>query len=309
MKKRVNNYKELSELVQKDDFNLSFTSLKQFSESPHHFYKYFSGEFNQTPAMIFGNMAHTWILEGEEIFMEKVNVLKQGSPIPSSKQARLFCIKVSEGVPCEEAYPMYYSINNKSKSAIINTARANFKKYNAYIKAISGNKNYIFERDLENIKYMEKRLKSNKKVSSLLFTGQSEVKFKGVDIAGEKYQGYIDRYNDLGKVDLKVYRNVKPRKFVRSIYDDKLYWQGAIYREYKKKKDEKYWIVGVDRDGNFSTHELHPELLDAGMDEVRGYTLWYQKCKITESWSQSYDFFNTHEEGHSIVYPAHYMIP
>lgn len=59
-------YRELINKIESGDITLSFSSFKEFAQSPRHFIRYKLKEKIQTPAMLFGSMVHCSILEPDE---------------------------------------------------------------------------------------------------------------------------------------------------------------------------------------------------------------------------------------------------
>lgn len=244
--------------------HLSFSSLSAFADSPQTFIQYKLAKTEPTDSMRFGAMVHCLVLEPHEF------------------ESRYFCLDD-------------LAVCNSIGGAKPRATKA-YKEWKEGAMAEAGDKELVDADDYELAQRMGRAVRSNRASAKILaMCPEHEVEINW-EFENFLFKGFIDGKGEKAKMDLKVYADASPKKFQRSIIDNKLYLQAAMYT-YAIGKDEPYYIVAVDRSLGVSVHKIHAHLLEHGMNEYKTLIDRFNECIIKEHWDRSHDFYSELTDG------------
>ena len=268
----------LIDRIEKRDFHLSYSSLKQFAKSPAHFIDYKLKKFEPTDAMNEGTLVDMLLTEPENV--EKAFlVLPEGASFATKAGTVLVGAAYGLDVPDDK---------HDNQKSMVRDAMACDERI-AVTQAV-----------MDKCEYLANRVRSNR-ASSWIFKHaeayQHPVEFERY---GWKWRGRMDIYAEqFYKADLKKTKDADPRKFRWQAKDLKYAWQGAIYSH--DEPDTPFFNVAFDNDGHVSVHEHTPAALELAWDEIARVVDRFDECVALNEWHRSYDFWPENWNGiHSI---------
>jgi len=234
---------------------LSFSSLKEFLQSPMHFYRYKTDK-KQTKSMDEGIMFHMSILEPEK-FDQSYFVIDDTAK----------CAEIGGATPRNtNLYKQWFAqqiADNPSKQLIKKEDYDNYKKMGSYLRRCSATKDFI-----EGLKSKEEPF---------------DLEYEGFKITGK-----IDGIGNDYIIDLKKVADASIQK-VKWIIRDNLYgMQGAIYSMAKNKS--KYILIFIDNDCECTVVKLSPETLAEGLAKFDGAINSFRDCVEADG-----GFFSSYE--------------
>lgn len=244
--------------------HLSFSSLVAFADSPQAFMQYKLAKTEPTDSMRFGAMVHCLVLEPEDF------------------ANRYFCLDD-------------VAVCNSIGGAKPRATKA-YKEWKDGVMQEAGNKELVDADDYESAQRMARAVRTNRasaKILAMCPEHETEINWEFENFS---FKGFIDMKGEKAKADFKVYADASPKKFQRSIIDNKLYLQAAMYT-YAVGKDEPYYIVAVDRSLGVSVHKLHAHLIEHGMNEYKTLIDRFNECIIKDHWDRSHDFYSELMDG------------
>lgn len=256
---------ELLRALKRGEVVLSHSSFNAFCKSPRHFIDYKLKKFDPTPSMKFGSMVHCSILE------------------PDAFEGRYYVLPGSEKRP-EQDKNMNSKINQAWKAEMI---------------LLANGREVVEAKDYENALRIGDSIRKSDVASYLLdqctsFEVPIEWEYKGF-----KWRGVMDgdgRKNGL-IMDLKVLVDVSPRKIAQYVKYEGAGRQAVHYLRGGKADECDYFILGVDRLGNYSVSKLGKGLINQLARDVDFYISHFKRCIFTGDWWSSYDFYGN-QDGH-----------
>ena len=267
------NKEQLINNISRGDIRLSFTSLERFSVSPKAFINYKLAKFEQTEAMLLGQLVHMMVLEPDKVstyFVEAPEVngaTKEGKAVWHN----LYCQYV-EQVPAE---------GFKMTISDIQTAIAE-----------SANINILPAKTFQAASLRADAIKENQ-VAAQYLQGQAEVKLpEGFKLFSIPFSGRADLVNlEEGFImDIKTMSDASRQNAAREVVRKKYHWQAAIYMEAFEL--ENFYFVCVDGSGEVSVHEISSGLKTQALAEIGVYCERFWDCIVdTELFNQSQEFY------------------
>lgn len=258
----TNEFNSIVEKIISGESHLSYSALSQFLKSPKHFYNY-KMNFEQTQAMIEGQMFHCAVLEPEK-FKEKYYVLDdsaiceqlidEGAKSPrSTKKYKEWLQSFRDSQTCEE-------ISKELFDTLI--------KMSDYLRVNSATKELF---------------RNAKETESPFLIEYSGFKLKGsIDLIGEDKQGeYI--------VDLKKVADASYNKVKWDIERKNYHLQGGLYSHATGIK--RYYLIYIDKECNVTVVQLSTGTLESGIDKLEFVLDKFYECAETDSFFESYNFY------------------
>lgn len=241
---------------------LSYSALSKFIETPRHYYDYATKEFKHTPAMEFGKMLHMFILQNY-VFKEKyyllddLNIVEEigGAKPRATKKYKEWLVEQTEKANGKEiiSFDELEKLDNYREALLID----------------NGSKDLI-----KNIKAAEQEF--------------------NFEHDGFKIRGFIDAESSFENndciFDLKTISSATAKKIRYEIYDRNYDLQAGVYCNAIGCKN--YFLLFID--GNFAIQvvKLSEETINAGFEKFEKALQDFQTCAETDSWLQSYSFYN-----------------
>lgn len=244
--------------------HLSFSSLKAFAESPATFMEYKIAKREPTDAMIFGSMLHCLVLEPEDF------------------DKRYLCLDDAD-------------ICNQIGGAKPRATKV-YKEWKAVAMAEAGKRELVETGDATAAKIIASNVLHNRASAKILNMCPQREKGIEWEFKNFNFKGFIDGKGEKAKLDLKTCPDANPRKFQRTIIEEKYYLQGAMYT-YAEGENVPYYIIAVDRKGGVSVHKLEDKLIEHGMTEYSTLLDRFNECILKDSFNQSYDFWSDRFDG------------
>lgn len=267
-------FSERSELIRalkNKEVILSHSSFNAFCDSPRHFMDYKLREFKPTPSMKFGTMVHCSILEPAE-FENRYYVLPENDQRP------------------EQEKNMNSKINQLWKVEQI---------------ALAGGRTVVERKDYDTARRIGDSIRKSDVASTLLDRCHAfEVGIEW-EYGGFQWRGKMDgdgRKNGL-IMDLKVLADASPRKVANYVKYEGAGRQAVHYLRGGNAEDCDYFILAVERSGNYSVSRIGKGLINQLSREIDWYLARFKACIFTGDWYSSYDFYgdqNGHYEINSI---------
>ncbi len=256
---------ELIRALKRKEVILSHSSFNAFCNSPRHFMDYKLRTFEPTPSMKFGSMVHCSILE------------------PDQFEKRYYVLPGSEERP-EQDKNMNSKINQAWKAEMI---------------AKAAGREVVESKDYDAAKRIGDSIRKSDVASALLekcyaFEVGIEWEYKGF-----KWRGTIDgdgRKNGV-IMDLKVLADASPRKVANYVKYEGAGRQAVHYLRGGKAEDCDYFILAVERSGNYSVSKIGKGLINQLSREIDWYLARFNACIFTGDWSSSFDFYGN-QDGH-----------
>lgn len=244
--------------------HLSFSSLKAFADSPASFVEYKLSKPEPTDAMLFGSMIHCLILEPEDF------------------DNRYHCLDDAD-------------ICNSIGGAKPRATKA-YKEWKAVAMIEAGDRQLVETNDYFAAKKIASNVRHNRASAKILALCPEHEKEIEWEFKNFMFKGFIDGRGAKAKLDIKTCTDASPRKFHRTIIEEKYYLQAAMYT-YAEGQDVPYYIIAVDRKGGVSVHKLHGHLLEHGMNEYSTLLDRFNECILKDHFDRSYDFFSDLYDG------------
>lgn len=244
--------------------HLSFSSLKAFAESPSAFVEYKLARREPTDAMLFGSMLHCLVLE------------------PQDFDNRYLCLDDS-------------AICNSIGGAKPRATKA-YKEWKAIAMSEAGTRELVETDDYYAAKKIATNVRHNRASKKILDMCPEHEKPIDWEFKNFMFKGFIDGRGEKAKLDIKTCPDASPRKFQRTIIEEKYYLQGAMYT-YAEGQDVLYYIIAVDRKGGVSVHKLHAQLLEQGMNEYNSLLDRFNECILKDHFDRSHDFWSDLYDG------------
>jgi hypothetical protein len=239
--------------------HLSFSSLKAFAESPARFVEYKLAKPEPTDAMVLGKIVHCLILEPEEF--DKRYVCLDDVDI---------CNQIGGAKP---------------------RATNKYKEWKAVALAEAGDRELIDNNDFYLATKMANAVRDNRASAKILALCPEREKKIQWEFKNFQFLGFIDAKGEKAKVDIKMCVDASPRKFQRTIIEEKYYLQDAMYT-YAEGEDVPFYNIAVDRSGGVSVHKIHQHLLEHGMTEYNMLLDRFNECILKDHWDRSHDFYS-----------------
>ena len=263
-KKEVSPYIDLINKIEKNEVTLSFSSFKQFCESPRHFIQYKLNPKEPTSGMDFGTLVHLLILEGDKL-EEKYYILPEDAPKKPTKS------QLNAKNPSEDSIALMAWWEEQRDKA----AGREFIDFDLYQKA-NKIKEYVYRNPstrwvLDNITTTEQKL---------------EWEYKGL-----KWRGYVDAFGPQLFADLKNMNGFNISKPLWSIRDRKTLWQGFLYGLTPECRGKDFYIVGLEPMPNAKVIRVKWRDLQAQKEEIDRYIYLFKKCVFERAWDNGYEYF------------------
>lgn len=236
---------------------LSHSSFNAFCNSPRHFVNYKLKKFEPTPSMLFGTIIHCSILQPD-----------------------LFDDKYIVAPPCDKRTKEGKEIWANFLPSVGNKKIVSDKDYNtAMIIGDSIRKSDVASNLLENCVAFEVPIEWE----------YSGFKWKGIMDGDGRKNGFI--------MDLKVLADVSPRKVANYVKYEGAGRQAVHYLRGGKADNCDYYVLAVDRFGNYSVSVIGKGLINQLSREIDWYLSRFKSCIFTGDWHSSYDFYGN-QNGH-----------
>lgn len=239
--------------------HLSFSSLKAFADSPASFMEYKLYKPEPTDAMLFGSMLHCLILEPEDF------------------ESRYMCLDDAD-------------IIAQIGGAKPRATKA-YKEWKAVALAEAGERELVDTNDYYAAKKIASNVRHNRASAKILALCPEHEKAVEWEYKNFMFHGFIDGRGEKAKLDIKTCTDASPRKFQRTIIEEKYYLQAAMYT-YAEGQDVPYYIIAVDRRGGVSVHKIHAHLMEQGMNEYSTLLDRFNECILKDHFDKSYDFWS-----------------
>lgn len=258
---------------------LSYSALSAFIDSPKDFSDYKLRTKVETPAMIYGSLVHCLVLEPKEF------------------ERRYYCKDDTDMV---EKLRATGSKNPRATNV--------YKEWLAAAEAGADGRIIVSPQDYAHAKVVAYNVRTNRASARLL--AACPLREQGVDwhFLNFNWHGYIDMEGECDIADLKTMPDANRDYVDREIRRRRLYLQSTMYGmgsmsrgmtqeemeafEYSVKADPKTkHIIAVDKLGGVSVHEIHPRLLQYGLDEMTHFVKQFNRAYIEEAWDDSQSFY------------------
>jgi hypothetical protein len=233
---------------------LSFSSLKEFAESPKH-YKHYRTKPKEaaSPAMNIGSAVHCIILEDLNKFNER--------------------------------YAVAPKVDRRTTSG---------KKDFADFEATAIGKTILSESDYETVINVSSSIReyepAKKLIHSMTF---AEKRFDNV-IHDLNVCGYIDGGNDSTIFDIKTVQSSNPKYFLRDAYNRLLHLQAGIYSHAENMEKDFYFIAAETvAPYNVTVFKCESEFISKGVSLLGGLLEKFNFCLDLDLFDQGYEFWNT----------------
>jgi hypothetical protein len=331
--------------INRGEFHLSASSLRNFADSPAHFIwnKCIRLQKDEdevdTAAMIEGSLVHCLALEPHKVWDNFIlnDLPKDAKPASANQSKFLDMVFVQDEIlaklsdeekpvtlkdlnlpenwepkPVGEMYAECYKVDKKDDPTALGEAmKAKFEKYLDFLKKAEGKKEITNDMlNSANMLYdalMNSR--AGKYFDPLDPMGESEVGMKW-EYAGINWRGYIDRrYNENTGVilDLKKTTDAHPKKFGWTVRDMHYDEQIELYRIASQMPDARGLLIALEPPFHISINEVHPSALRAARRKIDFYISEFKRCILEDAWWQSYGFYSTPAEDHDALLPTSFV--
>jgi len=261
----------VEQLLANESF-MSYSSLKQFKDSPKAFIDYKMKAMDQTPAMQFGTMVHCLVLEPDE-FDSRYMALDDAEIVAQIGGARPTATKT---------YKEWKSEQQQTADA----AGLEIVEAEAYRKA-------------QSIALNIRHNRSARKVLKMADKREQRIEWKYMNFL---FRGIIDGAGDNCIFDLKTCADAEPRKFQRDIVNMGYHIQAALYLK-GIGRNVPYYIIAADQKGGVSVHQIEESLLVHGLEEVDKLMSFFNdaclqvKSGKPEIFNESFEFWADRFDG------------
>lgn len=243
---------------------LSFSSLKEFKNSPKDFIDYKLKKKEQTPAMIYGAMVHCLVLEPSE-FDKRYHAIDDLD----------ICNQIGGAKPrATKAYKEWYEI----------------------AKMEAGDRILVETDEMNHARAVAINVHENRASHKVLKIANEREKDVEWEFKNFKFKGKIDGIGKNAIFDLKTCADAENVKFQRDIISMGYYLQAAMYRTAVGEALD-YYIIAVDKIGGVSVHQLNEDLLEYGLNEYSRLLDRFNECILSEGFNMSYDFWSMRHDG------------
>lgn len=98
-------------------------------------------------------------------------------------------------------------------------------------------------------------------------------------------------------MDLKVLADASPRKVAQYVKYEGAGRQAVHYLRGGQAEECDYFILAVERSGNYSVSKIGKGLINQLSREIDWYLARFKSCIFTGDWNSSYDFYGD-QNGH-----------
>lgn len=263
----MNRHEEIETIVAKlmsGEGALSFSSLKEFKNSPKDFIDYKLRRKEQTPAMIYGAMVHCLVLEPSE-FEKRYHALDDFD----------ICAQIGGAKP---------------------RATTKYKEWKEVAIQEAGERILVETDDMNHAKAVAINVHENRASHKVLKIADQREKDVEWEFKNFKFKGKIDGIGKNAIFDLKTCADAENGKFQRDIISMGYYLQAAMYRAAVGEALD-YYIIAVDKVGGVSVHQLNEDLLEYGLTEYSMLLDRFNECILSEGFNMSYDFWSMRYDG------------
>ncbi len=283
-----NEYGILLDKIYNDELLLSYSSLKQFYNTPKSFIKYKLKKFEKTQSMIMGSLLDCLILTPESL-NEKFEIIDS---VPTTDNQLGFVNDYLSGLSIEESFNKNYKRGDAEKT---------FETLKQYIEALKLGKDIISNSTLEKAKSIAENVLNNETALSFLekathFQEKLEWEYKGF-----KHVGFLDVRGEGFIMDLKYKSqsadiNEFQWDFKKLHYD----LQAGMYCKAAEilglEVAPKYYIMVYDASGEVSVIEIDLSYIHYGQQKHDLIIQEFKRCKFENKWNMSHDFY-AHKDG------------
>lgn len=249
-------FNEQIEKIMSGEKALSYSSLKQFLESPKHFKEFIISD-KTTEAMEQGKRFHMAVLEPDK-FKNKYFTIDDSEKLTEIGGSK------PRGTTKYKEWVQEQKEMNPEKELL------NIDEYNIYIA-------------------MKKAVESNSVTKPIMESLTEREKFHQIEYEGFKINMKID---GIGKciIDLKKVKDAKYKRIKWDIRDKQYHMQGGLYR-YSVGISE-YKLIFVDNGCNITLVNLTEATLDDGFNQFELAIDRFIECAEQDLWYSSYEFWN-----------------
>jgi hypothetical protein len=267
--------KALIEKIEMREITLSFSSIREFMESPRHFIAYKLKEFNPTPDVIFGDLVDC-LFTDEKSFDRRFVVITSKCALNSIEGCNAWLDVLG---------------HNGVRPTGLNGMKLLIKMLKAEEK-----RHFISPETLAKAKAIVTKMRLNGPFMRTLedvTEFQRKVEF---DLYGWKWIGYEDMFAEgMFVADLKKCPDTKERKVKNKIKDEKLILQLALYCHGEQLPEGR--LLFFDAKGHFRAERIREADLRHQITLLEGVIEKLEDCIHLEQWHQSRDFWSPNWDG------------
>lgn len=283
-----------------NEITLSYSSLKQFYNTPQSFVKYKLKKFEKTPSMIFGSLLDCLILTPEN-FDKQFCILDS---VPKTDNQLGFVKDYLDGKSIEDAFNKNYKRGDAQKT---------FESLSEYIDALKLGKDIISSSDKEKAEQIKESVLKNPTAQSFLeqaVTVQEKLEWEH---KGFKCQGFLDVRGENFIMDLKYKGqssdvNEFQWDFKKLHYDLQagMYCKAATLLGFCE--NPKYYIMVYDAQGEVSVIEIEQSYIAYGQHKYEYILQEFKRCTSENLWNLSHDFYAQNKGVYSLIKPNYASI-
>jgi exodeoxyribonuclease VIII len=243
---------------------LSFSSLKEFAESPKH-YKHYRTKPKEaaSPAMNIGSAVHCIVLEDRNKFIER--------------------------------YAVAPKCDKRTKEG---------KQIFADFEQSAIGKTVLSEQDAETVENIVSAIQNYEPAKKLIHSMTFAEKRFDTVIHSLNLCGYIDGGNDSAIFDIKTVQSANPKHFLRDSYNRLLHLQSGIYSHAENMEKDFYFIAAESvAPFNVTVFKCEPEFISKGVSLLGGLLEKFNFCLDLDLFDQGYEFWNTTNGIESLTLP------
>ena len=267
--------KALIERIEMREITLSFSSIREFMESPRHFIAYKLKEFVPTPDTIFGDLVDC-LFTDEKSFHSRFVVVTSKCNLTSIEGCNAWLDMLGyngfRGKKKDELKAIVLQLKQAEKRHFITTKVLDAAKKIVEKMRLNG----PFMRTLEDVTEFQRKVE--------------------FDLYGWHWIGYEDMYAEgLFVADLKKCPDTKERKVKNKIKDERLLLQLGLYCHGENLPEGR--LLFFDNKGHFRAERIREadlrhqiKLLEYTMEE-------FEDCIHLDQWHQSRDFWSPNWDG------------
>lgn len=265
---RETKIKNLLAALMAGEKSLSYSALREFRESPNAYIEYALKEKKQTEAMLLGVVVHCLVWE------------------PQTFDAKYIVMDDTE---------IYQKlIAGGSKSPRLTN---DYKAWKSDFLAKNTEKQVIDMKVHKAAKFMASAVLRNRAARKVISQMTEFEKKIAWEYDNFKFTGYIDGCGPKIVGDLKVMKSANARKAQRTIVDNWIYGQAAMYLIGWLQKRLPFYVIAVDRKGEVSVHRLHDKLIDQGITDYDTLINGFNTALLKDRFGESYDFWADYGDG------------
>jgi len=301
--KEESEYYNLIGKIQRKELALSYSSLKQFYNTPRSFINYKLSKFERTPAMVFGSLLDCLILTPENFEKEYVIL----NTTPSSVNQIGFCndyiLNIENGVNESDAKLSAYALNYKQGGA-----DKVYDSLSNYIKAKLSGKECISSAD---------KLKANQIAKSVLSNPTAQKWLEQAETIQEKLEWEYNGYKNKGFLDVRGKYFIMDLKYKSQSSDindfqwdfKKLHYdlQAGMYCKAVQIlnliDNPEYYIMVYDAKGEVSVIKIDHSYILYGQHKYDFCLQEFKRCTSENSWQLSHDFYGQNNGVFNMIKP------